>query len=116
MSIPVAAATDLGPWWAQLLHGRAGAAAPAEEASAPAEAVEAATPAQLEQAVGEVNAALQLRSVGLRFEVDADTERLVVKVVDRDSGELIRQIPSEEALRIARVLGRAPGLLMDRSA
>ena len=115
MSIPVAAATDLGPGWAQLLPGRSGAAAPAEEANAPAEAVDAATPAQLEQAVREANASLQLRSVGLRFEVDRDTDKLIVKVVDRDSGELIRQIPSEEAVRIAKVLGRVPGLLMDRS-
>ncbi|OUL99276.1 hypothetical protein A8M77_27305 [Variovorax sp. JS1663] len=99
-----------------MLPGRSGAAVPAEEASVPAEAVQAPTPAQLEQAVHEVNASLQMRSVGLRFEVDQDTDKVIVKVVDRESGELIRQIPSEEAVRIAKVLGRVPGLLMDQSA
>jgi flagellar protein FlaG len=71
---------------------------------------------QVEQAVRELNASLQARSVGLQFEVDEDTDKVIIRVVDRDSGELIRQIPSEEAVRIAKMLGRAPGLLMDRSA
>lgn len=116
MSIHVAAATDSSPWWAQLLAGRPGAPVPAEEAGAPADAVEAVAPAQTEQAVRELNASLQMRSVGLQFEIDKDIDKVIVKVVDRDSGELIRQIPSEEAVRIAKVLGRVPGLLMDQSA
>ncbi|WP_077001311.1 flagellar protein FlaG [Variovorax sp. KK3] len=116
MSIPVAAATDHNARWAQLVPSRTGAAIAAEEVNAPADAVEAATPVQVERAVSEVNATLQMRSVGLRFEVDQDIDKVIVKVVDRDSGELIRQIPTEEALRIAKVLGRTPGLLMDQSA
>ena len=114
MAIPVAPAADNSPWWMQILPARA--SLPAEDAQAPADAAEAATPVQVEQAVRELNAALQIRSVGLQFEVDEDTDKVIVKVLDRDSGELIRQIPSEEALRIAKMLGRAPGLLMDQSA
>jgi flagellar protein FlaG len=119
MSIPVAPAADNGQWWVQMLSGRpagAGAPATAESASATADAVEAATPPQVEQAVREVNASLQSRSVGLQFEVDQDTDKLIVKVVDRASGEVIRQIPTEEVVRIARVLGKAPGLLVSQSA
>jgi flagellar protein FlaG len=40
----------------------------------------------------------------LDFRVDADTKRMVVTVRDRTTGEVIRQIPSEEILRIARSL------------
>lgn len=120
MSIPVAPAADNnGQWWVQMLSGRqigAGAAASPEGASAAADAVEAATPTQVEQAVREVNASLQSRSVGLQFEVDQDTDKLIVKVVDRASGEVIRQIPNEEVVRIAKVLGKAPGLLVSQSA
>ena len=57
----------------------------------------------------EVNASLQSRSVGLQFEMDKDTDKVIVKVVDRASGEVIRQIPTEEVVRIAKVLGKAPG-------
>ncbi len=118
MSIPVTPAAD-GPWWTQMLSGRAdGAAAPAsaELPAEPSEAVDEATPVQVAQAVREVNASLQSRSVGLRFETDEETDKLIVKVVDRASGEVIRQIPSEEVVRIARVLGKAPGLLVSESA
>ena len=120
MSIPVAPAADNSPFWAQVLSGRsvgaASASASAESASGSADAVEAATPTQVEEAVREVNASLQSRSVGLQFEVDEDTDKLIVKVVDRASGEVIRQIPNEEVVRIAKVLGKAPGLLVSQSA
>lgn len=82
----------------------------------PSDAVQQATPTQLRHAVHEVNAALQGYAVGLRFEVDADTDKLIVKVVDRDSGEVIRQIPSQETLRIAKMLDRAAGLLLQQRA
>ena len=65
----------------------------------------------------EVNASLESRSVGLHFEVDKDLDKVIVKVVDRESGEVIRQIPTEEVVRIAKVLqGKVPGLLMSHDA
>ncbi|MCP5327997.1 MAG: flagellar protein FlaG [Steroidobacteraceae bacterium] len=47
------------------------------------------------------------RSIGrqLQFRVDQDSGRVVVSVRDTSTGELIRQIPSETALRIAEDLG-----------
>lgn len=117
MSIPVASATE-SPW-VQMLAGHPaakGAAAAVEEPSSPADAAEEATPAQVERAVNEVNAALESRSVGLQFEIDKDTDKVVVKVVDRENGEVIRQIPSEEVLRVAKVMGKASGLLVSQRA
>jgi flagellar protein FlaG len=40
----------------------------------------------------------------LDIRVDADTNRTVITVRDQATGEVIRQIPSEEILRIARSL------------
>jgi flagellar protein FlaG len=93
-----------------------GPVAAPDRAEAPLGTVDAATPTQIEHAVGEVNASLESRSVGLQFEVDRDTDKVIVKVVDRSSGEVIRQIPSEEVVRIAKVLGKAAGLLVSQSA
>ncbi|HEX6999692.1 MAG TPA: flagellar protein FlaG [Gammaproteobacteria bacterium] len=47
-----------------------------------------------------------LRSVGrrLEFRVDPQTDRIVISVRDAATGELIRQIPSEEALELARMI------------
>jgi len=118
MSIPVTPAAD-GQWWMQMLSERtAGAAAPAsaEPAAVPSVVVEEAAPTQVAEAVREINASLLSRSVGLQFEMDEDTDKIIVKVVDRASGEVIRQIPSEEVVRIAKVLGKAPGLLVSQEA
>ena len=40
------------------------------------------------------------------FRIDEDSGRVVVSVVDRRDGTVLRQMPSEEALRIARNLAR----------
>lgn len=57
--------------------------------------------------------------LGVTFEIDEGSDRLIIKVVDRSSGELIRQIPSEEMLRIATRLETGsvtPGSLLDEWA
>ncbi len=38
----------------------------------------------------------------LKFRVDTDAGRVVVQVLDTQSGEVLRQIPREEALQLAR--------------
>jgi flagellar protein FlaG len=48
----------------------------------------------------------------LRITIDESLNRPVVRVVDSNSGELVRQVPSEEALRIAKRLDALSGLLI----
>lgn len=38
----------------------------------------------------------------LRFRVETDVGRVVVQVLDSQSGEVVRQIPREEAIQLAR--------------
>jgi flagellar protein FlaG len=61
-----------------------------------------------EAAVKEVASKLQefvnLIDKKLQFSVDEDSGRQVVRVTDKLSGDVIRQIPSEEVLRLARNL------------
>jgi flagellar protein FlaG len=47
----------------------------------------------------------------LQIEIDPDLHRPVVKVVDNQSGKVIRQIPAEEMLAIAKHLNQVEGLL-----
>lgn len=71
---------------------------------------------QLAQAVKSINTALQARSPELEFSVDSESDRTVVKVIDRDTKEVIRQMPSEEALEIAKALDRLQSLLIRQTA
>ena len=52
----------------------------------------------------------------LQFSVDEDSGRTVIKVVDTDSEEVIRQIPPEEILNISRSLQKIEGALFDAEA
>lgn len=73
---------------------------------------------QLEQAVSKLNKSAQAQSQGLEFSIDNDTKRTVVKVVDQSTKEVLRQIPSPEALEIAKSLESSDnkGLLIKQTA
>jgi len=57
-----------------------------------------------------------LGNYGVEFQLSEPGPRLVTRVVDRASGELIRQIPSEEVLRIAENLDQLSGVLLRQTA
>lgn len=51
----------------------------------------------------------------LEFRVEDDLDRTVVQVKDRQNDEVIRQIPSEQMLELARNMERIRGLLFNES-
>lgn len=55
----------------------------------------------LNEALQDVEDFLQVQNRNLAFSVDEQTKRAVVTVKDAHSGDIIRQIPSEEVLRLA---------------
>lgn len=59
---------------------------------------------------------LRGKPVDAQYSVDPDTKLVVVKLVSRANGEVIRQIPSEEVVRIAAAIDRMQGVLLDHSA
>ncbi|MDX2464438.1 MAG: flagellar protein FlaG [Porticoccus sp.] len=59
---------------------------------------------ELNQLVDQANVALQGRSSDLKFTIAAGTEISVVRIEDAETGELIRQFPSEAMVAIARAL------------
>lgn len=89
------------------------AAPSARSAAAP---VSIPAPEQLKQAAQMINKALETFSRNVQFSVDESTGKAVVKVMDMETGELIRQMPSQEALDIARALDRLQGLLIRQRA
>lgn len=52
----------------------------------------------------------------LLFSIDEDTGKTIVKVVDASTDEVIRQIPSEEIISIAKALDKLQGLLVEQKA
>lgn len=73
------------------------------------------TASEKSHAMDEINKSLKMASIGVRFEFDKEANKMVTKVVDVESGELIRQMPSEEVVRIARAMNSLTGLLFAKS-
>lgn len=77
------------------------------------------SPEQLKTAADNINRAMQQANQNLEFEftMDTDTKKTVVKVVDKQTGELVRQIPTEETLEIARSIDKFQrSLLLNQKA
>ena len=70
----------------------------------------------IKQAVQDLNHYAQSLNRDLNFSIDETSGETVIKVMDHESGEVIRQIPSEELLAIARSLESAQGLLLSTKA
>ncbi|MGI2115147.1 flagellar protein FlaG [Shewanella frigidimarina] len=67
---------------------------------------------ELKQAVNDIAASMNVMQKGLSFKIDEESGVQIVKVIDVKTGDLIRQIPNEEALDIAQKLNEVAGLLM----
>lgn len=86
----------------------------------PAKAVEAVkeavNPSSLKNATEKLNQAMKMMASNLQFTVDEETGMDVVKVVDTDTKEVIRQFPSEEVIAIAKAFDQLQGLLVREKA
>ncbi|MBY0341663.1 MAG: flagellar protein FlaG [Rhodocyclaceae bacterium] len=94
-------------------------AAPAATAKAAVQTAPVAAPDRkaLEEAVRDMEKMINVTEPPqLQFSIDETTAKTVVRVTDASTGELIRQLPSEEALAIARSLDKMQGLLLKQQA
>jgi len=71
---------------------------------------------QVQKAVGEIEEFTQALARNLTFSIDEDTGKTIVKLMDTQTKEVIRQIPTEEVVSIARALGKIQGSLLDDKA
>lgn len=72
---------------------------------------------QLQSAVDSINKSLKEVNPSLEFSIDNDTNLTVVKLVEKQSGEVIRQVPTEEALAIAKAIDKfQKGMLLTKEA
>jgi flagellar protein FlaG len=96
-----------------------GVPAEAPKVAAKPEAAQQPTNAQLAKEVNKINAALQQtnKNLELNFSVDTATNRQVIKLMDKATGETVVQIPSEAVLAISQGIDEfQQGLLLKQKA
>jgi flagellar protein FlaG len=80
----------------------AGAAAPSRE--------------QVDDAVKTLNKSLSATSPSLEFSIDHDSKEIVVKLIDQSTKEVLRQIPTVEALQMAKSIDKMQGRMINHTA
>ncbi|HEB63473.1 MAG TPA: flagellar protein FlaG [Gammaproteobacteria bacterium] len=74
---------------------------------------------ELESAMKQIDDAMKNMQRELSFSVDKESGTTVVKVIDAETKEMIRQMPSEEAMKLAQRIKESlssEGLLLDSTA
>ncbi|NWF72671.1 MAG: flagellar protein FlaG [Nitrospirae bacterium] len=74
------------------------------------------TTEQVEQAAARVNDMLRGSTSRLEIEIDPDIHKAVIKIRNGESGEIIRQIPAQELLDLAKHLDSPKGFLVRERA
>ncbi len=113
--------TIVAPVWSANENSRVSGGTTSHESVAPVaqHAPEARQPSaeELEDAVKTLNQSMRANNSSLAFSVDQDTQQTVVSVLDSQTGEVIKQFPSKEAIAISKAIGEIQqGLLLKQKA
>lgn len=66
---------------------------------------------QIESAVSHVNS--KIRKTGCQFSYHEETKRVSIKVIDKETEEVIKEIPPEETLEMVEKMWELAGILVD---
>lgn len=98
----------------------ASAASPPVDAPAPATRQVSAAPVvevpKIESVTRQIDSFLRSINRSVQFRVDQASGEMVVSICDAETGEIIRQVPGEEALRIAERIEAQLSAVLDEKA
>ena len=86
--------------------GRTSVQAPVAKAEAPEGEL-------VEKVTSQLNEVLDTFNRGVNFQVDDSTEEMYVQIVDRNSGEVLKSIPSKELLAVMARIHEVVGMMVD---
>ena len=70
----------------------------------------------LEKGIEKINQNIKIFNTKLSFSIDEPSGRTVIKILDRETDKVIREVPPMEFLNIAAKLSEVFGLIIDRKA
>lgn len=72
-----------------------------------------ATEQQIKSAISQANSKMKTHRTRCEFSYHEETKRVSIKVVDKDTQEVIREIPPEETLEMVQKMWELAGILVD---
>ncbi|HOO36941.1 MAG TPA: flagellar protein FlaG [Deltaproteobacteria bacterium] len=70
---------------------------------------------EIHKDIDAINTQLSAMNRSIQFSVDDSTHDIVVSVVDKESGEVIRQLPPESVLRLREHMSEISGLIVEEN-
>lgn len=70
----------------------------------------------LEKALELVNNNMKAWSTGMRFDVDSEAQRVVVSIIDNATGEVLRTVPGDAVIRVAKMIVQLQGQSINTKA
>ena len=70
---------------------------------------------EIQQDLDVINAQLETMNRSLQFSIDEELKDVVVKIVDKETGEIVRQIPPDEVLRLREHFKEMVGLILEKT-
>jgi flagellar protein FlaG len=68
----------------------------------------------VKEAVDTISHVAKISNRNIKIEFETDTDIMIVKVIDGETGEVIRQIPAEELVALSRHAKDQKGLLINK--
>jgi len=68
---------------------------------------------QLNKYAEKLSKVMEILNHSIRFAVDDESDRMIVKIVNSETNEVIRQIPPKEVLQLMHRLDQMAGLMLD---
>ncbi|HVQ16921.1 MAG TPA: flagellar protein FlaG [Vicinamibacterales bacterium] len=99
------------PQQVEVPAARAAATEPRQTRSAPPVEIP-----KIESVTRQIDSYLRSINRSLQFRLDQATGQMVVSICDAETGEVIRQVPGEEALRIAQRIEHQLSTMLDEKA
>lgn len=116
MSLPSIASSLTSLPLLQGLATQSAGVSPDRPVAGPAAENQPPSTAELQRAVAQVQQVIEPVAQDLLFTIDKDSGKTIVRIVDSATDEVIRQIPSEELVAIAKALNKLQGLLLKQQA
>jgi len=69
---------------------------------------------QIVDALEKMSKTIELFNKRLKFAIDEESKRIVVKVIDTETNKIVREIPPEEVLRFVAKLHKFLGIFIDK--
>jgi flagellar protein FlaG len=70
----------------------------------------------LEKALESLNNSMRAWATGMRFDMDDEAQRLVVSIIDSETGDVIRTVPSDAVIRVAKMIVQLQGSMVNTKA